>query len=113
MHELSIAQEVIRIVEERARIHGGGRVTLLRLSVGELSGVVPEALRFALEACSRGTHSEGMRVEIDNTPARAECRNCHAEWHFGSDRIECPECRGTKIEIRGGDDLRVDSFELE
>jgi hydrogenase nickel incorporation protein HypA/HybF len=113
VHEFGIAQEVMKIVHERAQSHGGGRVTALRLSVGEMSGVEPEALRFALEVCSRETSAEGMSVEINKTPARAQCADCRAEWHFGPDSVECPKCGGTKIAIQGGDDLRVDSFDLE
>lgn len=113
MHELGIAQEVLRIVETNAAEHGEGRVTLLRLSVGEMSGVEPEALRFALEVCARDTRAAGMRVEIKTVPTIAQCRDCRAEWDFQAGRIECPTCGKTHIALQGGEDLRVDSFEME
>lgn len=113
MHELGIAQEVLKIVQSSAQEHGGGRVSVLRLSVGEMSGVEPEALRFALEAISQGTSAEGMRVEIQRTPVQYCCGNCSAAWPFDDTRTECSTCGAAGATLRGGDDLRVDSFDLE
>ena len=113
MHEIGIAQEVLRIIEEQARAYGSGAVRSARLSVGALSGVVPESLAFALEVCAKGTRAEGMKMVIRNVPARGICRGCGHEWDFAPGQMECPACRAGEIRLSGGDDLRVDSFEME
>jgi len=113
MHEIGIAQEVLRIIEEQARGHGRGAVRSARLSIGALSGVMAESLEFALEVCSKGTRAEGMKIVIRNVPARGLCRNCRHEWDFAPGQMECPACQARDIRLDGGDDLTVDSFEME
>jgi hydrogenase nickel incorporation protein HypA/HybF len=113
VHEIGIAQEVLRIIEEQARGHGPGAVRSARLSIGALSGVVPESLEFALEVCAKGTRAEGMKIVIRNVPARGICKGCGHEWDFAAGQMECPACRASDIRLDGGDDLRVDSFEME
>ena len=113
MHEIAIAQEVLRIIEDQARPHGSGAIRSAQLSVGALSGVVAESLEFALEVCAKGTRAEGMKVVIRNVPARGRCRSCGHEWDFAPGQMECPACRSSDIRLTGGDDLSVDSFEME
>ena len=113
MHEVGIAQEVLRIIEARAREHGEGRVCACRLRIGELSGVAPESLRFALEVCSRGTRAEGMDVVLEIVAARVKCRECPREWEFTLGQTECPDCGSREVELSGGDDMCVESFQME
>src|SRR5205085_11089313 len=61
VHELAICQSVVEAVVERT---GEARVTVLRLDVGRLSGVVPEALRFCFELVTEGTPLEGAALII-------------------------------------------------
>ena len=113
MHEVGIAQEVLRIIESRARECGDGAVRSARLSVGALSGVAPESLRFALEVCAKGTRAEGMAIEIREVPVHATCRRCDYAWDFAPGQMECPACAARDLRLEGGDDLRVDSFEMD
>ena len=46
MHEMSLAQGILQIVEDTLAREGGGRVSLIRLEVGRLAGVELDALRF-------------------------------------------------------------------
>ena len=60
-------------VLREARRAGAVRVHQIRLRVGVLSGVVPEALQFAFEALTAGTPAEGAILAIDDVPARFWC----------------------------------------
>ena len=113
MHEVGIAQQVLQIVESRAREHGDGRVRSLRLCIGELSGVEPQSLQFALDVCSQGTRAEGMSVEIRRVPALLRCRRCSHEHKFDEVEATCPACGSNEMELVGGDDLHVESFEMD
>ncbi|MGE4345759.1 MAG: hydrogenase maturation nickel metallochaperone HypA, partial [Geoalkalibacter sp.] len=55
MHEVAITQSIIDICKETARHQGAMAVRAVTVEIGELSGVVPEAVEFCFEACSRGT----------------------------------------------------------
>ena len=62
MHELAIAESVVATVLERT---GGRQVSVVRLRVGRLSGVVPDALTFCFELATAGTPLEGATLEIE------------------------------------------------
>jgi hydrogenase nickel incorporation protein HypA/HybF len=67
MHELSIAEELLNIITEKARQAGIGKISRINLRIGEFSGVLPDALVFAFEMLSRDTISQGARIEIEET----------------------------------------------
>ncbi|MGH7972007.1 MAG: hydrogenase maturation nickel metallochaperone HypA, partial [Limisphaerales bacterium] len=73
MHELSIMDSALTMVLERAQQAGAKRVHLVRLRIGALSGVVPDALQFAFEALVPGTLAESARLDIEDVPARFWC----------------------------------------
>jgi hydrogenase nickel incorporation protein HypA/HybF len=110
MHELAITQNIVEICENHA---GGRRVSSVKLAIGALSGVVPEALEFCFEACSRGTPLEGACLLIDRIPARALCRNCGAEQAVDSYYESCAACSGFGLELLSGDELQVKQLEVE
>jgi hydrogenase nickel incorporation protein HypA/HybF len=113
VHEIGIAQEVLKILENKAASFGPGAIKSVKLSVGALSGIVADSLQFALEVTSRGTRAEGMRVNITVIPARGKCRSCAHEWDFKPGQMECPACGVADISLSGGEELRVDSFEMD
>ena len=113
MHEIGIAQRVLRIVEARACEHGEGQVRSLRLRIGELSAVEPQSLRFALEVCSKGTRAEGMTVEIEYVPARLQCRECSSEREFVRGESRCSSCGSENVQLVGVGDLYVESFVMD
>ena len=64
MHELALATEVVSICTARA---DGARVVRVRLEVGRLAAVLPDALRFCFDACAHGTPVEGAALDIIET----------------------------------------------
>ena len=46
MHEMALCRGVVRIIEEQAKTHAYTRVKTVRLEIGPLAAVEPEALRF-------------------------------------------------------------------
>lgn len=68
MHELSLAGEILRIVEAAAVRERFRQVGQLRLEAGGRAGVEVSALRFALDALAPGTCLEGAQIEIDEPP---------------------------------------------
>lgn len=105
MHEVGLAQELVRLAEEAARQHGASRVRRLGLRLGALSGVVEEALRFAFLAVREGTLAEGAELCVERVPLRCLCEACGATF-VSEDRFGvalCPHCgepSGTVLEGR-------------
>jgi hydrogenase nickel incorporation protein HypA/HybF len=109
MHELAITQDMVAAVAETV---GPAKVARVRLQIGRLAGVVPEALRFCFDACSRGTPLEGATLEIDEIAARGRCRRCGAEIAMSSFLDVCT-CGGMEIELTAGQELRIKHVEVE
>ncbi|MFI5756963.1 hydrogenase maturation nickel metallochaperone HypA [Streptomyces sp. NPDC051569] len=108
MHELSIATAVVAQVEEAVRANGGGHVSSLRLRIGELAGVVPEALRFSFGLAGEGTVLEGARLEVDTVPGRARCAACGRESEVGvPPMLWCEECARPLTELLSGRELEI------
>lgn len=110
MHELSITQGIIEISEQHA---GGRRVRGLVVEIGELSGVVPEAVEFAFEACSQGTLLEGARLNIVRIPGRGHCRTCTVDVPLTSLYDACPTCGEYGLTAVSGEEMRVREIEVD
>jgi hydrogenase nickel incorporation protein HypA/HybF len=110
MHEMSIALEVVEQVEQAARAQGAGAVGSVRLRVGELAGVVPDALRFCFSLACEGTVLEGAELLTEPVPGRARCARCDGgEWLTGMPpRLCCPRCDGAS-ELLSGRELQIAS----
>lgn len=108
MHELAITQSVVDAVIQRTR---EARVSCVRLRVGQLSGVVPDAMRFCFDLVTDGTPLAGARLEIDEPGGRARCRTCADEF-AQSDLILLCGCGSADVEVVAGRELAVASVEL-
>lgn len=113
MHELGIMESAIDAVLREAQAHGARTVHRIVLRVGALSGVEPEALRFAFDIVTRGTPAAQATLEIRDVPARARCASCDLEFGVeGGFVFTCPACRRLCGEIRQGRELELYRIEM-
>jgi len=106
-------ESALAIVSREAASHGAARVERVTLRVGAISGVEPEALRFAFEALSPGTVAEGAQLDIDLVPARAHCAECDKDFTIESGFLfECPVCRAFSGDVRSGRELDLARLEF-
>jgi hydrogenase nickel incorporation protein HypA/HybF len=110
MHELSIAESIVRVAEAHA---DGRRVTAVEVRVGALRQVVPAALEFAFELVARGTPVEGAALELEEVPAKVSCRSCGAVSEIDLFPLACRTCGGLDVDVVSGEELLVESLELE
>jgi len=110
VHELAIADSVVRIACAHA---GGRRVTKVELKVGHLRQVVPSALEFAFGLVAEGTELEGAALVLDTVPAAGRCRGCGADTPLPEFPLLCAHCGGFDVEVLQGEELLVDSLEIE
>jgi hydrogenase nickel incorporation protein HypA/HybF len=110
VHELSIAESVVQVASRHAE---GRRVTKVYLKVGHLRQVVPSALAFSFELVAQGTPAEGAELEMQQVPAAGVCRDCGAESRLSAFPLVCDSCNSHDLEIIQGEELLVESLELE
>ncbi|WP_053743766.1 hydrogenase maturation nickel metallochaperone HypA [Streptomyces sp. NRRL WC-3618] len=109
MHEMSVALAVVdQVAEAAARAGDVTAVRTVRLQVGELAGVVPDALAFSFELACAGTLLEGAALVTEAVPGRARCTPCAHEWAVGMPpQLICPGCGGTRTELLAGRELQI------
>ncbi len=107
MHELAIATAVVDACAERA---AGARVLRVCVEIGQLSAVLPDALRFCFEVCAQDTAIEGAELEITEVPGRARCDAC-GEVVALAVPWGCCGCGGM-LRIIAGKELRVKEMEV-
>jgi hydrogenase nickel incorporation protein HypA/HybF len=107
MHEVSICQHLLALLSQEARQHGVNKIIRLRLEIGRLSCLDPEALRFAFNAMAPGTIAEAAELQIDQPPVRATCKDCGAAVELDSRFEPCPSCGGARLEFQSGEELRL------
>lgn len=114
MHELSIALSIVDECANVALSRGSIRVTSVYLKLGQLSGVVEEALRFSFGLACEGTALEGSRLLIEHVPVTVYCPGCEAERVLPSIQLfRCPICQRPTPEVVRGRELEISAIEIE
>ena len=108
MHELGITQQIVEIVADRAE---GRRVGRVRIEVGKLSAVLPDAVRFCWDLCIEDTLLQGSVLEILETPGRARCRGCAAELLLDRPFGRCA-CGSSDLDWLTGEELHIREVEF-
>jgi hydrogenase nickel incorporation protein HypA/HybF len=113
MHEMSLAEGVLQVMEDKARLDGFSRVKTVWLEIGELAGVEVEAMRFCFDAVVKGTLAEGARLEIVATQGQGRCLTCGNATPLRFRYDPCPLCGNYPIEPTHGLEMRVKELEVE
>jgi hydrogenase nickel incorporation protein HypA/HybF len=108
MHEMAITQSVVDAVCEHA---AGRHVQSVKLQIGALCAVVPEAMQFCFELAAQGTIADGARLDLNVQPGSAHCRSCGDRFEL-RDLILLCHCGSADVEVLAGRDLRILSMEV-
>lgn len=110
MHELALAEEIVRIAARHAQ---GRRVTRVEVKVGRLRQVVPDALDFSFHLVAEGTDVDGAELAIETVPAAVRCNQCGEEGEVAEFPLACPACGSLDTRVVRGEELLVSELELE
>jgi hydrogenase nickel incorporation protein HypA/HybF len=112
MHEFGIMESALATARQKTHAAGATRIHRLKLRVGRLSGVVPEALRFAFDSLKQASPAAGAELEIEEVAAACWCADCAAEFETVSLSYECPRCHQLSGDLRRGRELELASLEI-
>jgi hydrogenase nickel incorporation protein HypA/HybF len=113
MHELSIANNIVNIAAEAAARHGATRVQAVDVSIGALSCVHEDALRFSFDIVAENSILAGAQLRIRRVPLAVFCASCDRVVDVaGIQDLRCPTCHTPSNDIRRGQELDVDSIEF-
>ncbi len=113
MHEMSLAEGIVQLVEDAVRADGCTKVKTVWLEIGQLAAVEKEALRFCFDAVTRDSVAEGARLEIVETPGQGWCMKCEGNVAVTALYEPCPVCGSYQIQVTGGNEMRVKELEVE
>jgi len=113
MHEMSLAESMLQIIEDAARKQGFTRVKTVWLEIGQLACVEKESLRFSFDVVMRGSIAQQARLKIVETAGQGWCEICASEVPIAALYEACPKCGSYQVRVTGGDAMRVKELEVE
>jgi hydrogenase nickel incorporation protein HypA/HybF len=113
MHELSLAEEVIKLAQNEAEKNKARSVSEITIEVGNICGVEAEPFQSALGLLSEGTILENACLNIVIIKGKGICISCDYEFEMDLRMDTCPKCGSFPAEIRGGNEFRVVSLLIE
>jgi|DewCreStandDraft_4_1066084.scaffolds.fasta_scaffold03592_11 hydrogenase nickel incorporation protein HypA/HybF len=113
MHEVSIAEEIKQIVINKLNENNGKMVKKVNLLIGEMTSIVPEALRFAFEIVAKDTPLENAVVNIKISKTIAQCNECKKRFRIRELNLICPKCNSMNIEVIQGREMIIQTIEME
>jgi len=111
VHEFSLAVDVLGIINEA--VGPNKDVRTVHLTLGPLSGILPDALRFCFTELAKGEGYGPLELEICEVPARMHCRDCALDYEGTDFTQSCPRCQSLNRDILSGREFTVDWVELE
>ena len=113
MHEMGIAMDILRIVQESIPDEmTDAKVQRVNLRVGKFSAIVPDSLRFCFNVVAANTVAEGAELAVEEVPVVARCNDCNHAWTIEDAVFVCPKCKGGRIDMLSGRELDIVSIEL-
>lgn len=113
MHELAVAQALVEQVDAVIGQHQASCATAIRVRIGPLAGVVPELLATTFPLAAAGRRMEHAELEFTHAPIQVRCQTCGAETEAAINRLLCGACGDWHTQVISGDDLLLESVELE
>lgn len=113
MHELAVTQNLLDLALSEAGKVKAKKISRISLVIGEMSGVVDESVRFYFGFLSKGTTAEGATLIFKKKETLARCQNCGREFAVRELNWVCPDCGCMRLEVISGDELFLESMEVE
>ncbi len=124
MHELAVAQALVEqvdaVIDQHHAHHDNDasssdawRATSIRVRIGPLAGVVPELLATAFPLAAAGSRMEHAELEFTHVPIQVHCQTCGLDTEAAMNRLVCGACGDWHTQVISGDELLLESVELE
>lgn len=112
MHEFSVVQSLLSLIEENAVENEAISVSKVVVKIGKLSGIEPHLLKMAFDTFKEGTICDKAEMEMIIQDVIAFCEDCEKEFVIKDNRFVCPECKGFNLKILDGEDMYLMKLEL-
>ena len=112
MHELSLAESMVQLIEATQQREGFRRVRVVHLDVGELACVEPRALEFAFTSASVGTCAEGAELALRYVSGAGVCPGCGTHAAMPTLYECCPACQAHPLTAVAGTQMQLRDLDV-
>lgn len=113
MHEMSLAEGIVQIIEDEAKKQSFQRVKAVWLEIGKLAGVDVEAMKFCFDVVTKESVAANAVLHIIDVQAVAWCMMCAKSVDISERYDPCPDCGGYQLQPTGGDEMRIKELEVD
>jgi len=115
MHEVSIVEGLIELVEKEKEKHHFSRVLEVQIVCGIYNCVSEENLEFCLKTVAKGTYLETAKITVNRLPERFSCQSCAHEFPQEVKEGEpcCPKCGSLGVLPLLNSEIYLDKLEVE
>ncbi len=113
MHELAVTQSILDIALRHAQKAEAKRIVNINLVMGKLSSVVDDSVQFYWDMIAKDTIAAGAQLHFERIPTEMRCRACGHVFAPDDQTFECPKCQSAHVQITKGEELRVESIDIE
>jgi hydrogenase nickel incorporation protein HypA/HybF len=107
MHEISLLESVLDILQTQAQQQGFQKITQVHLEIGALSCVAQDALQFGFAAVMKGSLAEHAELVISTVPGQGFCTPCQQTVALETLHDPCPRCGRFGVTLTAGQQLRI------
>jgi len=110
MHELSIVQSMMKIIEDYAK---DKEVTKVVVKIGKMSGIEPYFLKESFDFFKENTICNNAELEIIECDIKIKCKECGVISIVNDFDFSCPKCKSLKTEIISGEEMHIEYIEIK
>lgn len=112
MHETSLMFDILRTVEASMKDYNIDEVTEIKLVIGNINNILPDALRFAFDSFKgQPPLAEDAKLILEERVPEAECKTCGNKFVIASMLdFACPSCGKNDIKLIGGEELYIEYY---
>ena len=113
MHELILTQNILEVALGQTAKAGAERVVRINLSVGPMCDENEDSIRFHWGELARGTAAERAELHFETAPSEMQCLACGQVFSPTEETVSCPACSSDRLRILAGDEIRVESIDVD
>jgi hydrogenase nickel incorporation protein HypA/HybF len=112
MHETVVAQSLFETILAETKKQNAKPI-IAKMSCGVLNAINDEVLRFAIEAITKGTICQGLKLEIEHKPMQGKCRSCNEVFDVDFHKSGCPKCKAEDFDLLPDAPLILEEIEFQ